>query len=408
MLVIRESDRSPSREPLTNIYNKIKMTFQVSKEQGLQARQQLLSRARRVVVKVGSAVLTTESGLNRPVLKELARDLDYLLNTGHEVILVSSGAVAAGRKGLGLGNRRLCMKEKQAAAAFGQSVLMRAYEEILEPLNHKVAQVLLTHNDLANRDRYLNIRNTLFTMFSWHLLPIINENDTVSVKELRFGDNDTLAAMTTNLIGADLFICLTDVDGLYNGNPSTDPDARLVHTVAHVDHEVEEMAGHVSGALGTGGMRSKIMAARMVAARGGSSFIGSGRTPQILRKLFSGEAIGSFFLPGEEKMLSRQHWIAYTLRPKGFLRLDEGACRAIMAAGKSLLPSGIVECQGDFQVGDPVHCQDSSGEPIAAGLVNYSSRHVDKIKGCQTDQVEKILGFIDSTAVIHRDNLVLL
>ena len=187
MLVIRESDRSPSREPLTNIYNKIKMTFQVSKEQGLQARQQLLSKARRVVVKVGSAVLTTESGLNRPVLKELARDLDYLLNTGHEVILVSSGAVAAGRKGLGLGNRRLCMKEKQAAAAFGQSVLMRAYEEILEPLNHKVAQVLLTHNDLANRDRYLNIRNTLFTMFSWHLLPIINENDTVSVKELRFG-----------------------------------------------------------------------------------------------------------------------------------------------------------------------------------------------------------------------------
>ncbi|NOX25715.1 MAG: glutamate 5-kinase [Deltaproteobacteria bacterium] len=384
------------------------MTFQVGKEQGLQTRRQLLSQVRRVVVKVGSAVLAAGDGLNGPVLENLARGLDYLLGAGYEVILVSSGAVAAGRRGLGLGSRQLSMKEKQAAAAFGQSTLMRAYEEIFAPLNHKVAQVLLTHNDLANRDRYLNIRNTLFTMFAWHLLPIINENDTVSVKELRFGDNDTLAAMTANLIEADLFICLTDVDGLYNINPAAGPEARLVHTVARVDDEVEAMAGHVCGSLGTGGMRSKILAARTVAAMGGSSFIGSGRMPDILPRLFAGEAVGTFFLPSTEKMHRRQHWIAYTLRPKGFLRLDEGACRAVTADGKSLLAAGIVESRGDFRAGDPVHCLDNNGEPIAAGLVNYSSRHIGKIKGCHTDQIEKILGFIDSAEVIHRDNLVLL
>lgn len=384
------------------------MTFQVNKEQGLQARRQLLAKARRVVVKVGSAVLTADDGLNRPVMECLARDLCYLRESGHEVILVSSGAVAAGRKALGLGSRALSMKEKQAAAAFGQSALMRAYEDIFEGLGQKVAQVLLTHNDLANRDRYLNIRNTLFTMFEWRLLPIINENDTVSVKELRFGDNDTLAAMTTNLIEADLFICLTDVEGLYNGNPDENQEASLVSTVARVDSDVETMAGHVCGALGTGGMRSKIMAAKMVAARGGSSFIGSGRQAGTLRKLFSGESVGTFFLPQEEKMHSRQHWIAYTLRPKGYLVLDEGACRAIMAGGKSLLPSGIIETRGEFRIGDPVHCLDENEEPIAAGLVNYSSRHIVKIQGRQTSEIEGILGFLDSEEVIHRNNLVLL
>ncbi len=384
------------------------MTFQVSREQGLQSRQQLLSQARRVVVKVGSAVLTAEDGLNWPIIESLAVDLHHLLTSGHEVILVSSGAVAAGRRGLGLGSRPLCMKEKQAAAAFGQSALIRAYEDVFEPLGRKVAQVLLTHNDLANRDRYLNIRNTLFTMLSWQILPIINENDTVSVKELRFGDNDTLAAMTANLIEADLFVCLTDVDGLYSGNPAVDADARLVNTVALVDAEVEAMAGHVCGALGTGGMRSKIMAAKMVAAMGGSSVIASGNTPGVLQKLFAGEAVGTFFLPREERMHSRKHWIAYTLRPKGFLILDEGACQAIMADGKSLLPAGIIASRGEFRVGDPVHCLDKNEEPIAAGLVNYSSRHIDRIKGCQTAHVKEILGFIDSAEVIHRDNLVLL
>ena len=384
------------------------MTIQVSKEKGLEERVRLLSAVKRVVVKVGSAMLTSNDGLNIPVMESLADDLCFLIQNGKEVILVSSGAVAAGRRSLNLGNRSLSMKEKQAAAAFGQSSLMRVYEDIFAKKNQKVAQVLLTHDDLANRDRYLNIRNTLFTMFDWGLLPIINENDTVSVKELRFGDNDTLAAMSTNLIEADIFICLTDVEGLYTGNPSNDPSASLVYTVAQVNKEIEAMAGHVCGALGCGGMRSKILAAKMVSARGGSSFIGYGRQPKILQQLFSGDPVGTFFLPQEEKMHSRKHWIAYTLRPKGFIVLDDGACRAVLSGGKSLLPSGIIETRGLFSIGDPVHCIDQNEEPVAAGLVNYSSEDITKIQGQHSSKIEKILGFVDSEEIIHRDNLVVL
>ena len=384
------------------------MTFQVTKEQGMALRRELLAKAKRVVVKVGSAVLTNDEGLNLAVMSALAQDLCALMAEGRQVVLVSSGAVAAGRKSLGLGSRALDMREKQATAALGQVRLMREYEDIFAGLDQKVAQVLLTHDDLANRDRYLNIRNTLFTMFDWQLLPIINENDTVSVKELRFGDNDTLAAMTTNMIEADLFVCLTDVDGLYTGNPVQDQAARLVTTVAMVDAGVEAMAGHVSGALGTGGMRSKIMAAKMVAVRGGSSFIGHGREPGTLRRLFSGEPVGTFFLPHEEKMQSRKHWIAYTLRPKGFLVLDDGACRAVSSGGKSLLPSGILETRGNFRIGDPVHCLDRNEEPLAAGLVNYTAEDIRKIQGKHSAEIKEILGFVDSEEIIHRDNLVVL
>jgi glutamate 5-kinase len=384
------------------------MTFQVTKERGMALRRELLAKAKRVVVKVGSAVLTNDDGLNLAVMTSLAQDLRALMDDGREVVLVSSGAVAAGRKSMGFGTRPLPMREKQATAALGQVRLMREYEDIFGTLNQKVAQVLLTHDDLANRDRYLNIRNTLFTMFDWQVLPIINENDTVSVKELRFGDNDTLAAMTTNMIEADLFVCLTDVDGLYTGNPSSDPEARLVTTVASVDAGVEAMAGHLSGTLGTGGMRSKIMAARMVSVRGGSSFIGHGREPGTLSRLFNGEPVGTFFLPQEEKMQSRKHWIAFTLRPKGFLVLDDGACRAVTSGGKSLLPSGILETRGNFRIGDPVHCLDRNGEPLAAGLVNYTAEDIRKIQGRHSAEIKDLLGFVDSEEIIHRDNLVVL
>ncbi len=385
------------------------MTFQVSIDNGIELRRGHLEEAKRVVVKVGSAVLTTGSGLNYSVLENLACELSFLIQSGREVILVSSGAVAAGRKKLGLNNRILKMREKQAAAAVGQSSLMRTYEDLFSHYDQKVAQVLLTHDDLSHRDRYLNIRNTMSTLFEWGILPIINENDTVSVKELRFGDNDTLGAMVTNLIDADVFICLTDVDGLYTGNPCTDTNAQRVHTVADITDEVENMAGNICGSsLGTGGMRSKILAAKMVAARGGSSFIGPGREPGVLQKLFAGEPVGTFFLPKAEKMASRKHWIAYTLRPKGFLVLDSGACRALEQNGKSLLPSGIREVRGEFGVGDPVHCLDKSGRAIAAGLVSYNSKQIDKIHGRHTSEIEKILGFKDSDEVVHRDNLVML
>ncbi len=368
-----------------------------------------LDSAKRVVVKVGSAVLTSKEGLNRNVLKSLAKDIAMLVETGCEVILVSSGAVAAGKKRLGLEiTREISLKEKQAAAAIGQSSMMRAYEDIFNKNNQKVAQVLLTHDDLSHRDRYLNVRNTILTLLNWGILPIVNENDTVSVEELRFGDNDTLGAMITNLIEADLFICLTDVAGLFTGNPHIDPQARQVYTVGKVDKSIEEMAGNVYGALGTGGMLSKIMAAKAVAARGGSSFIGPGREPGIVKKLFDGEPVGTFFLPSTEKMQSRKHWIAFVLRPKGYLVLDAGACRALSQGGKSLLPSGIIGVRGKFRIGAPVQCLDENDKPIAAGLTNYRAADLIKIQGLRTTQIEKVLGYKDSDEVIHRDNMVLL
>ncbi len=385
------------------------MTFQVSKEDGLFYRQTLFDQARRVVVKVGSAVLTAGNGLDYQVINHLGRQLSFLCASGREVILVSSGAVAAGRQKLGVGRGNcLDLKVKQALAAIGQGLLMQAYEQSFEKHGQMVSQLLLTHGDLSHRDRYLNVRNTILTLFEFGVVPIINENDTVSVEELRFGDNDTLGALITNMIGADMFIILTDVDCLYTAHPADDPVAEPVYTVAEIDKTVERMAGHSSSLLGTGGMLSKIKAVKMVASCGGSSFIGPGRNPDVFQELFSGDMIGTFFLPVEKKIGGRKHWIAHVLRPQGYLIIDDGACRALTHGGKSLLPSGMVEVRGAFGVGSPVHCLSAGGKAVAAGLVNYSSSHLEKIKGCNSQKIKNILGFKDSDEVIHRDNLVLL
>ncbi len=385
------------------------MTFQVDRQDGLFYRQTLFDQAQRVVIKVGSAVLTGQNGLNSDIISNLARQVAFLCSTGREVILVSSGAVAAGRRRLGVGrsgNEEL--KVKQALAAMGQGLLMQAYEQAFAVHEQKVAQILLTHTDLSRRDRYLNVRNTILTLFEFGVVPIINENDTVSVQELRFGDNDTLGALITNMIGADMYIMLTDVEGLCTANPAEDVSARPVYTVARVDKQVEAMAGNTSSLLGTGGMQSKIRAAKMVAACGGSSFIGPGRKDEILQELFSGDLVGTFFLPGLEKIKERKHWIAYVLRPAGYLNLDSGACRAIREQGRSLLPSGIVEVEGTFRVGAPVHCRCPDGRVVAAGLINYCSSDIEKIKGRKSSDIAEVLGFRDSDEVIHRDNLVLL
>lgn len=384
------------------------MSKEYTLEEGLSLRKQYLAKAKRVVVKVGSAVLNGRQGLDCALLQTLAEDLSALGRQGREVILVSSGAVAAGRMGLGLGTRCLGLKEKQAAAAVGQSSLMQAYENAFAGHGKKVAQLLLTHDDFSKRDRYLNVRNTLFTLLDWGILPIVNENDTVSVKELRFGDNDTLAAMLASLIDADVFVCLSEVDALYTANPVGNPEARPVQTVARVDASIEAMAGDVAGALGSGGMQSKVQAIRMVAAQGGASFIGPGRRPQILQSIFAGEAVGTFFLPGRKKLAHRKHWIAYTLRPKGDLVLDAGACRALKERGTSLLPAGIVEVKGKFVVGDAVRCVDRQGAGLAVGLVNYTAEEIKRIRGRKTTEIAATLGYCDSDEVIHRDNLVLL
>ncbi|MBU0479871.1 MAG: glutamate 5-kinase [Proteobacteria bacterium] len=384
------------------------MTFQMPFDEGMKSRKACLDRARRVVVKVGSAILTSESGLATEVMDHLARQLTTLRKKGLEVILVSSGAVAAGRRKLGLTRKNISIKEKQAVAAAGQSSLMRGYEDIFDRYSQKVAQVLLTRDDLSSRNRYLNVRNTILTLLEWGLIPIINENDTVSVEELRFGDNDTLGGMISNLIEAELFICLTDVAGLYTANPASDSLAEKVCTVAKVTRAVEEMAGNVKSALGTGGMTSKINAARMVAASGGASFIGPGRQSDIIDQLFAGEPVGTFFLPNVEKLQRRKHWIAYTLKAQGELVLDEGACRAVISGGRSLLPIGIKEVRGRFGVGAPVNCLDESGRLIASGLVSYPASAIETIKGQKTSRIEELLGFIDGEEVIHRDNLVVL
>ncbi len=381
----------------------------ISMEEGLYLRQTLFDKAQRIVVKVGSAVLTGEDGLDPEVIRNIARDLSFLHNTGREVILVSSGAVAAGRKKIAIDSAMvLGLKEKQALAAIGQSCLMQAYDTAFRAFGKNIAQVLLTHRDLAKRDRYLNVRNTLFTLLKWGTIPIINENDTVSVQELRFGDNDTLGAHICNLIEADMFICLTDVLGLYTGDPASDPQARPLYTVVEITAEIEQMVAHVKSSLGTGGMQSKLNAAGIVASGGGSSFIGPGRQHDILRRLFSGELIGTFFLPNKERINSRKRWIASVLKPHGALVLDDGACRALLERGKSLLPSGIVEVVGEFDVGDAVHCRNGRGEAIAVGLINYGAADIRRIMGCHSSRIETILGHHDSEEVMHRDNMVLL
>ena len=385
------------------------MTFQVNREDGLYYRQTLFDQAKRVVIKVGSAVLTGEDGLLPEIIGNIARQIAFLQSTGREVILVTSGAVAAGRKRLGVvktANEEL--RVKQAMAATGQGLLMQAYEQAFAGFNQPVAQVLLTHADLSHRGRYLNVRNTILTLFEFGVVPIINENDTVSAEELRFSDNDTLGALISNMIGADLFIILTDVDSLYTGHPLEDPDARPIYTVASITREIEAMAGHSTSQLGTGGMMAKIRAARMVSACGGASFIGPGRHPEILQALFGGELIGTFFLPGKGKLNRRKHWIAYVLKPQGFLVIDDGARRALTSGGKSLLPSGVTEVRGSFAVGAPVHCLDREGRVIAAGLSNYAASDIERIRGCKTHEIETILGGKDHDEVIHRDNLVLL
>lgn len=383
--------------------------IKISREDGLYFRQTYFDNAKRVVVKVGSAVLTDEDGINCSIIDNIAKELSFLRKTGREVILVSSGAVAAGKRkvvvpdGVDLG-----LNEKQALAAIGQPILMQSYETAFAHFGQTVSQVLLTHADLADRDRYLRVRNTILALFRYDAIPIINENDTVAVEELRFGDNDTLAALISNLIEADMFLCLTDVVGLYTGNPQTNPDARPMYTVSEVTKEIEAMAGNVKSALGTGGMQSKIKAAKMVSAGGGCSFIGPGREKGILQQLFSGEMVGTFFLPAQGKITRRKQWIAHVLQPKGYLVLDRGACSAINNHGRSLLPSGIVEVRGTFGIGDAVHCLDQNGKTIAAGLINYNSIDVDRIKQHRSHEIADLLGTKDSDEVIHRDNLVLL
>lgn len=389
--------------------NNPNMTFQNNRDEGLFLRRTLFNKAKRVVIKVGSAVLANGNSMNHKVIDNLANELAFLHNSGREVVLVSSGAVAAGRKKLNIKDTRdITIQEKQALAAIGQSNLMHIYDSAFTNHGKNIAQILLTHADLAHRDRYLNFKNTILTLFKMGVIPIINENDTVSTEELQFSDNDNLGALVTNLIEGDMFICLTDVDNLYSGNPETDPSARRIFTVKEVTSDIEAMAGNSKSALGTGGMHSKIIAAKKVAAGGGSSFIGPGKEAGVLEKLFSGEMIGTFFLPRRKRLQGRKQWIAFVLKPKGKIEIDAGACKALCCGGKSLLPSGIKKVEGTFMAGDSVQCVNDRDDVIGVGLANYRAEDIRRIQGVKSDKIGEILGNKASDVIIHRDNLVIL
>jgi glutamate 5-kinase len=369
-----------------------------------------LSKARRVVIKVGSAVLTSSSGgLDQKRIEQLAKEIVSIMDERREVVLVSSGAIAAGLAKLGLKKTKgMPLPLKQAAAAVGQSGLMWMYEKTFGAHGKKVAQVLLTREDLSNRSRFLNARNTLQTLLEYGVIPIINENDTVAVDEIKFGDNDNLSGMVVQLTDADLLVILSDIDGLYTADPRLHPDARFIPVVEKISAEMERGAGDALSVVGTGGMRSKIMAAKKVGAYGVPMVILNGKTPGMLAKLFDGKETGTLFLPRLEKMDSRKHWIAYTAASKGGIVVDDGGRDALVNKGKSLLPGGVVSVEGAFKVGDCVNCLDMRGTVFARGLIKYSSAELDRIRGLKTSQIESVLGHKDYDEVIHRDDLVIL
>ncbi len=364
------------------------------------------SGVRRLVVKVGSSVLTGSDGLNLKAVRSISRQICRIIGQNREVLLVSSGAQAAGVKKIGLPRRPDELPKRQAVAAVGQAGLIMEYEKAFGRYHKKVAQILLTNDGLSNRKRYLNARNTLHTLLSWGVLPIINENDTVSVEEIKFGDNDNLAALITLMMDADLLIALSDIDGLFTKNPTWDTDARLISSVTHISKEVEKMAGNLPGSLGTGGMVSKVEAAKKLTSAGVPMVIANGNAPNILLDLISGKEAGTFFLPRNNKLSGRKSWIAFNLKPKGKINIDAGAANAILKGGKSLLPSGIVGVEGDFQVGAPVAFA-LDNQILGTGLVNYSAADIRRIMGLKTSRIKERLGCKPYDEVVHRDNLVL-
>ncbi len=366
-----------------------------------------LAGVRRIVVKIGSSLLAdAKTGVRQDVIDQLVDELVGCMAQGIQVALVTSGAVALGRVRLGWSNRQLTVHEKQAAAAIGQPQLIRAYAQSFERHGHSVAQMLLTKDDLRHRRRYLNASNTSETLFSSGVVPIVNENDTVVVVEIKFGDNDSLGALVSLLIDGDLLVMLTDVGGLYNKNPADHDDAQHISLVEHLGAEHLAMAGDVGSSFGTGGMASKLEAAR-VATRGGvAAAIIDGRQAGTLSRLLSGEDEGTLFLCGVDRHTRRQHWIADILHPAGQIHVDIGAARALQQRGSSLLPVGVVSVDGVFDKGDCVEIIGPSGV-IARGLCNYTAEEMRRIQGHVSDDIESLLGYSDFSSVVHRDNLVL-
>lgn len=370
-------------------------------------RSNLLAHVRRVVIKIGSGVLSDAQGIEPAQLDVIAAQIAELRQRGYEIIVVSSGAVAAGKSSLGIVGRPATIPLKQAAAAIGQTLLMRTWGEAFLRHGLTVAQVLLTRDDLANRRRYLNSRNTLMTLLDHQIIPIINENDTVVVDEIRFGDNDNLSALVTSLVEANLLVILSDVSGLYDRDPRNDPAAQLISCVERINDEIIAMAGSAGTDLGTGGMATKIKAAKRATLSGIGTAIVNGRVENSLLAFFSGEEIGTLFLPARDRMTAKKHWIAFSKKARGKLIVDEGARIAMVERGKSLLPSGIIGVEGGFDRGDAVRLCSADGSELATGVINYALTELLRIMGHKSSDIEAILGYKYADEVVHRDNLVL-
>ncbi len=368
---------------------------------------EIMKDVRRIVVKVGTSTLAYDTGLlNLGRIDKLVKQLSDLQNSGHEIVLVSSGAIGAGMGKLRLKERPRTLPEKQAAAAVGQGVLLHMYQKFFSEFGKVIGQVLLTKDDFSDRRRFIHARDALFQMIRQEVVPIINENDVVVVDEIKVGDNDTLSALVASLIEADLLIILSDVDGLYTDNPNTNPDAERLGIVSQIDQSIHDMSGGAGSDLGTGGMATKITAAEIATAAGVNMVIADGSDPDILYKVVSGDDVGTLFLGQKEKMKARQHWISFGSRVEGTIRIDQGAVDALLNK-KSLLPSGMVEISGEFLKGVAVEVVGPKGEAVGIGITNYPADELKHLIGVKCSQIEERIGHKDYDEVIHVDNMIL-
>ncbi|WMJ80110.1 glutamate 5-kinase [Clostridium sp. MB40-C1] len=369
-------------------------------------REDYLKNVKRVVIKVGTSTLTHSTGLlNLNRIEKLVRQISDIHNRGIEIILVSSGAIGAGIGKLGLKEKPKTIPQKQAAAAVGQGILLHMYEKLFSEYGKIAAQILLTREDVSHRTRFLNARNTFFALLEQGVIPIVNENDAISIDEIKFGDNDTLSAMVASISEADLLILLTDIDGLYNSNPNTNPDAKLIRCVDEITEEIEGCAGDAGSKLGTGGMITKINAAKIATYSGSSMVIVDGSTPNILNEVLNGSEVGTLFKGKTHPLQARKHWMAFSANTNGHIIVDEGAEEALIQSHKSLLPKGILFANGSFDQGDVVAILNTSNQVIAHGISNYNSDDIELIKGLDSHDIEDKLGYKTYDVIIHADNM---
>ncbi len=371
--------------------------------------RETLNNANRIVIKVGTSTLTHATGkLNLLRIEKLARELSDLANQGKQIILVSSGAVGAGMDRLGLKEKPKTIPEKQAAAAVGQGILLHIYEKMFGEYGQIVAQVLLTRADSVNRKRYTNSRNTLMALLNQGVIPIINENDAVAIDELKIGDNDTLSAMVASIVDADLLIILSDIEGVYTANPQMDSSAALINEIADITPAIEELAGGPGSLRGTGGMYTKIQAAKIAVNSGVTMVIASGCRDGVIREIVQGNKVGTIFISKENHLQIRKRWLAFGAKVSGSVRVDKGCEHALQKDGSSLLAAGIMVVDGEFELGNTISIVSESGRELARGISNYSAEDLNKIKGAHTQEISDILGYKPYDEVVHRDNLVLL